>query len=254
MNKIDFIGVGIEALTYEEMFNRVDSWLQDKDSRSHHIACLNAYCVTLALKDERLKKIYNSADIAGPDGMPFVMWMRVVNRKNSDRFYAPDILLQFVKRAKEVQYSFYLYGGNPEVVSKMKENLLKKYPYLNILGYYSPPFRELTEEEDIKIIENLNKLKPDLLIVGLGTPKQDFWISNHRNKIKGTIMIASGATFDFFGDRIKMAPRFIQKSGFEWLFRLLSKDFFRLWKRYTIYNIIFLWNFFLQRTNIKSYK
>lgn len=211
MIKINFIGVGIEAVTYQDMFRRADEWLKNKDSRSHHIACINAYCVTLALKNKRLKKIYNNADIAGPDGMPFVRWMKIVKRKYSDRFYAPDILLQFVKRAKDVPYSFYLYGGSPEVVKKMNDNLLKEYPYLNIVGYYSPPFRELTEQEDKKIIEDIEKLKPDIIIVGLGTPKQDYWISEHRDKIKGSIMVASGATFDFFGGRIKMAPLFIQK-------------------------------------------
>ena len=153
---------------------------------------MNAYCVTLALKNERLRKIYNSADISGPDGMPFVRWMQLVNRKYSDRFYAPDILLQFVKRAKTVRYSFYLYGGSIEVVKKMSENLLKVYPYLNIIGYCSPPFRKLTVEEDNQIVEELNRLKPDLLIVGLGTPKQDYWISDHLNKVKGSIMVASG--------------------------------------------------------------
>lgn len=253
MSKVNFLGVSIEALTYQDMFNRADLWLKDKNSRSHHIACVNAYCVTLTLKNDRLRKIYNNADITGPDGMPFVRWMRLVNRKNSDRFYAPDILLQFVKRAKEVPYSFYLYGGSPDVVAKMKESLLIQYPYLNIVGYYSPPFRELTKDEDNKLVEKLNKLKPDLLIVGLGTPKQDYWISNHLEKIKGTIMIASGATFDFFGGRIKMAPLIIQKSGFEWLYRLFSKDFMRLWKRYTIFNIVFLWYFFLQITGIKRF-
>jgi len=254
MRKINFLGVGIEALSYQEMFSKADEWLKNKNSRSHHIACVNAYCVTLALKNERLKKIYNNADIVGPDGMPFVHWMKLVNGKKSDRFYAPDVLMQFVKRTKEIPYSFYLYGGSPDVVKKMNDNLLEKYPYLNIVGYYSPPFRELTEDEDAKITEELNRIKPDLLIVGLGTPKQDYWISEHREKIKGSIMVASGATFDFLGGRIKMAPVFIQKSGFEWLYRLLSKDFLRLWKRYTVLNIIFLWNFFLQIIKIKKFK
>lgn len=253
MRKINFLGVGIEPLRYQDMFERADQWLADKNSRSHHIACVNAYCITLALKNERLKNIYNKADITGADGIPFVRWMQFVHKKKSDRFYAPDILMQFVHRAKTVPYSFFLFGGSPEVVRTMNENLLKKYPYLNIVGYYSPPFREMTTQEDDQIIQELNKVKPDLLIVGLGTPKQDYWISSHLNKINGSIMIASGATFDFFGGRIKMAPKIIQQSGFEWLYRLFSKDFFRLWKRYTVLNVIFLWNFFLQQMNLKKY-
>lgn len=247
----NFLGIGVEALTYEEMFNKADHWLQDKKGRSHHIACINAFCVTLTLKNERLAKIYNGADIAGPDGMPFVKWIRVFLKVPCDRFAAPDITLQFAERAKEKGYTFYLYGGAPDVVVEMKSYLEKRFPHINIVGHYSPPFRPLTEEEDKKIVDKINSLSPDIILIGLGTPKQDYWIDNHLSQIKGAILIASGATFDFFGGRVKMAPEIIRKSGFEWLYRLLSKDFLRLWRRYTVLNIIFLWNYFLQIIRVR---
>jgi N-acetylglucosaminyldiphosphoundecaprenol N-acetyl-beta-D-mannosaminyltransferase len=116
----------------------------------------------------------------------------------------------------------------------------------------SPPFRALTEEEDTTICAEINHLKPDIFLVGLGTPKQDYWIEDHLEKVRGSVFVASGATLDFFGGRIKMAPKWIRVSGFEWLYRLFSKDFNRLWKRYTYYNYIFLKYFFLQMCGVKK--
>lgn len=246
----NFLGIGIDTVTYQEMFEKVDGWIKNKDDRSHHIACVNAFCVTLTLKNERLRRIYNGGDIVGPDGMPFVKWIRLFRKQPCDRFYAPDVITQLAKEAKGKGYTFYLYGGSPEMCSGMKEYLEEKYPYIKIIGHYSPPFRQLTKDEDDAVVDEINRLQPDIISVGLGTPKQDYWIEEHIERIKGTVMVASGATFDFFGGRIKMAPLFIQQSGFEWLFRLFSRDFTRLFKRYTVMNIIFLWNFFLQLVRI----
>lgn len=246
-----FVGIPMDAVTYEQMFTMVDAWIQNKEERSHHIACVNANCVVLAQKNERLRRIYSGADIVGADGMPFVRWIRRVNRLPCDRLAAPDILLELAKRAEETGYTFYLFGGHPEVAEQMRQNLLARFPHLKIVGCYSPPFRPLTPEEDEKIVEEINAVRPDFILVGLGTPKQDYWIEDHLERIRGSVMIASGATFDFFGGRIKMAPRLIRLSGFEWLYRLLSKDFVRLWKRYTVYNLIFLWGFGKQLLGIR---
>jgi N-acetylglucosaminyldiphosphoundecaprenol N-acetyl-beta-D-mannosaminyltransferase len=248
---VNFLGVGLDAITYKELFSHVDRWIADKTSRSHHIACVNAYCVTLALKNERLRKIYNGADICGPDGVPFVKWIRRVNNLPCDRIAAPETIIELARHSRKKGYTFYLYGGHPEIVKEMKRNLEIKFPHIRIVGYFSPPFRALTKEEDDKICEEINKLKPDIVCVGLGTPKQDYWIDDHIYKIRGSVFIASGASFDFFGGRIKMAPNFIRESGFEWLYRLFSRDFFRLWKRYTLYNILFVWNFCLQLAKIR---
>jgi N-acetylglucosaminyldiphosphoundecaprenol N-acetyl-beta-D-mannosaminyltransferase len=250
----NFLGIGVEAITYDELVEKVDGWIKDKSGRSHHIACINAYCIALARKDERLAKIYNGADIAGPDGMPFVRWIRYVHGVNCDRIAAPDTILELAKRSKEKKYTFYLYGGHPEVLRRMRKFLENKFPHIKIVGHYSPPFRQLTKEEDSSICAEINRLNPDIICVGLGTPKQDYWIDEHLNSIQGAVIIASGATFDFFGGRIKMAPEWLRRSGFEWLYRLCSKDFFRLWKRYVIYNGIFLFSFLLQKTKVKKYE
>lgn len=242
-NSYNFIGIDIEAFTYNDFFEFVDRWISNKAGNSHHIAIINAYCAVMTLGDAGLKRIYKEADLIGPDGKPFVYWLRLFLKKPCDQFDASSIVMQLAKASKEKKYTFYLYGGAPDVVKTMKAKLEELYPHIQILGYHSPPFRELTPEEDRKICEEINLLKPDILCVGLGTPKQDYWISSHKAKIKGCVFIPCGAIFDFFGGRIRRAPNWISKLCFEWLFRLLSKDFKRLWHRYTIMNFIFLWNF-----------
>jgi len=248
----NFIGVGVEALTYGDMEALIDKWIGNKSGRSHHIACLNAFCVSLALFDSRLRDIYNSSDIAGPDGMPFVRWIRLFMNRPCDRFAAPDITLYLAERSREKGYTFYLYGGAPDVLEVMKVFLTKRFPHIRIIGACSPPFRALSDSEDDAICAEINLLKPDIILVGLGTPKQDYWIDEHLKKIRGSVVIASGATFDFFGGRIKMAPQWVRLSGFEWLYRWMSPDGKRLSRRYTHYNFYFVSRFVKQLIGASS--
>jgi N-acetylglucosaminyldiphosphoundecaprenol N-acetyl-beta-D-mannosaminyltransferase len=243
-----FIGVRVDALTFDELFERVDTWLQDKSGPAHHVACINVYCATLTLEDPRLAAIYARADVAGADGMPFVHWIRAFVRADCDRLYGPDIISGLAERARDRGYTFYLFGGAADVLESMKRNLEARFPHIRIVGMPSPPFRPLTDEEDQAVCAEINQLRPDFVLVGLGTPKQDYWIDDHRDKLPGTVLLAVGAAFDFFGGRVKMAPRFVQRSGFEWLYRLAGPDFARLWRRYTVYNAKFLWHFARQLT------
>jgi N-acetylglucosaminyldiphosphoundecaprenol N-acetyl-beta-D-mannosaminyltransferase len=251
-NTANFLGLGVRALTYEDLFTYVDNWLTDKRDRSHHIALINAFCAVSTLYDSRLARIYNGADLIVPDGMPFVYWLRAVLKKPCQQFDASNIVTNLIRRSSKTGYTFYLYGGHPDVLESMKQNLERSYPDIRIVGHYSPPFRALTKEEDQMVCDQINRLKPDILCIGLGTPKQDYWIDDHIVRIKGTVMIPCGAIFDFFGGRIKRAPALIQKAGMEWLYRLFSKDFFRLFRRYTILNVVFMLNFFYQITGIRS--
>lgn len=135
----------------------------------------------------------------------------------------------------------------------MEQFLRERFDGIQVVGKYSPPFRTLTVGEDEEVCRRINEARPDFLWVGLGSPKQDVWISEHRDKICGTIMVASGATFDFFSGSIKQAPRWICDSGCEWLYRL-TKDFRRLWVRYTIYNVIFVILFSLQISRLLRFQ
>src|SRR5271167_996023 len=238
-SKMNMLGINMDCLSYTDMHQIFNVWLSDKGSRSHSLALINVNCCVSALFDKRLLRLYNSADIVGIDSMPFLKWARAFYNKNSDRFYAPDVMLEVSSKAKENGYTFFLYGGAPDAPEQIEGYLTERFGGITVVGKYSPPFRPLTDGEDQAVCDMINRARPDFLWVGLGSPKQDVWISEHREKIRGTIMVASGATFDFFSGKIKQAPAWIRESGFEWLYRL-SKDFRRLWVRYLVYNLIFV--------------
>ena len=251
--KMNMLGIHMDCISYDDMYTLFNDWLIDKATRSHYMSLVNVNCCVSALNDPVIREIYNSADIVGIDSMPFLEWARIFYNKGSDRFYAPDLLLEVSSKAKEKNYTFFFYGGYPEAPDKMESYLKERFDGVQVVGKYSPPFRELTEEEEQAIINMINAAKPDFLWIGLGSPKQDVWIHERRDKIRGSIIIPSGATFDFFSGRINQAPVWIRNLGFEWLYRL-TQDFPRLWKRYTIYNFIFIGAFILQLVGVLKFE
>ena len=252
VKKMNILGINMDCLSYGDMYRLFNNWLSNKDSRSHSLALINVNCCVSALFDRRLPRLYNSADIVGIDSMPFLKWARAFYNKNSDHLDGPGLMLEVSSKANDHGYTFFLYGGAKDAPDKIEEYLSKRFEGIRTVGKYSPPFRPLTEAEDNAVCDMINRARPDFLWVGLGSPKQDVWIGEHREKIRGTIMVASGATFDFFSGRIKQAPEWIREAGFEWLYRL-TKDFRRLWVRYLVYNLIFVVMFALQLTGLRSY-
>jgi N-acetylglucosaminyldiphosphoundecaprenol N-acetyl-beta-D-mannosaminyltransferase len=250
--KMNILGINMHCLSYAEMYPIYDRWLSDKTSRSHALALINTYGSVSALVDKHLRDIYNSTDLVGIDSMPFLKWARAFYKKTSDRFYAPDLMLQISSKAREKGYTFFLYGGYPEEPARIEEYLVQRFDGIRIVGKLSPPFRPMTEDEDVATCKLINDAHPDFLWIGLGSPKQDVWIRTHLEKIHGCIMVPSGATFDFFGGRVRQAPKWIRDSGFEWFFRL-TQDTKRLWMRYTIYNVLFVLAFLMQLTRIMTF-
>ena len=249
MKKMNMLGIEMDCISYSEMFNLFDQWLTDKSSRSHTLSLINVNCCVSALFDKRLRAIYNSTDIVGIDSMPFLGWARAFYNIDSNRFYAPDLLLEISRRAKDKKYTFFFYGGYSDAPDKVEAYLKERFQGIQVVGKDSPPFRELTTEEEQAIIDKINYAQPDFLWIGLGSPKQDIWIYKHREKIRGSIIIPAGATFDFLSGRIKQAPKIIRDLGFEWLYRL-TRDYRRLLIRYTAYNVIFVIVFSLQLLGI----
>lgn len=252
MTKMNILGINMSCLSYDEMYPIYNQWLSDKSSRSHSLAVINVHICVSALFSKKLRDMYNSADLVGIDSMPFLKLARVLYNKKCDRFYAPDLMLEVCRKAREEGYTFFLYGGYPGAPDKMEEYLRRQFDGIKIVGKFSPPFHPLSEQEEHVICEMINNARPDFLWIGLGSPKQDVWIHEHLDKIRGCIIVPSGATFDFFGGRIKQAPRWIRELGIEWLFRL-TQDFRRLWKRYTVYNLVFILAFFLQLIKVITF-
>ncbi len=151
MTKMNILGINLDCLSYQEMYPIFDKWLRNKSDRSHSLALVNVNCCVSALFNKKVRTIYNSADIVGIDSMPFLKWAHMFYSKKSDRFYAPDLMLEVSSKAKEKGYTFFLYGGYPGSADKMEDYLRDRYDGIKFAGKYSPPFRPLSEQEDEQI-------------------------------------------------------------------------------------------------------
>ena len=191
-------------------------------------------------KDEKLRQIHNQAGLVTPDGMPLVWLSRLNGFPWVERVYGPDLMLAVCERSLSKGYRHYFYGGLEGVPEKLAESLRRRFPKLQIVGVYSPPFRPLTKDEDECVIQKINQAKPDIVWVGLSTPKQEYWMHEHLHRITAPVMVGVGAAFDFHAGLKKQAPRWMQRSGLEWFFRLVTEPR-RLWRRYLINNPWFLW-------------
>lgn len=194
----------------------------------------------------------NSANMVIPDGMPLVWMQKLQGIREADRVRANSIMRMIFEHAEKHNLSVGFYGGNQEVIDEIQLKAKQEFPNLEIAYAYSPPFRPLTDEEDREITAEINRTKPDILFMGLGCPKQENWMSAHKDQVKA-IMLGVGASFDFYAGNIKECPEWLQKVGLEWLFRLTQEPR-RLWRRYLILNPRFMWLATLQLLGFKKFK
>lgn len=197
-------------------------------------------------------KIVNGADLIIADGMPVVWMQKLQGAKGASRVRANDLMIMLCEFAEKNNLSVGFYGGRRKVIDAILERAKKDYPNLRIAYAFSPPFRALTEAEDAKIIEEINRAKPDILFTGLGCPKQEIWMSAHKDKIK-SVMLGVGASFDFYAGNVKESPEWMGKLGLEWLFRLTQEPK-RLWRRYLILNPRFMRLAALQLLGLKKFE
>ena len=249
MKNFTVCGVNISAINLDLACGAVEDWI--KNRRKAYVCVVPVSTVVECQANKDYLKIVNGADMATPDGMPLVWIGRFKGERAVDRTYGPDLMLAVCKMSQEKGFSHYFYGGTAESCRLLEMRLKKLFPRLSIVGKFSPPFRNLTKEEDDSLAENINRINPDILWIGLGSPKQDFWMYEHRQKLNAPVMIAVGAAFDFVSGYKRQAPRWMQRWGLEWLFRLFSEPR-RLWRRYLIGNAKFI--YFLLRDGIQSLK
>lgn len=248
---VNILGVGVHALDMAATIRIIRSWISD-DSQNY-ICVTNVHAVMECYRSSRINRIYREAGLVTPDGMPLVWLSRIAGFKNTQRIYGPDLLIEFLNATKQCGFKHFFYGGEEGIVDKLAQSLCNKFPGLNIAGCYSPPFRKLTEEEDLKITELINKSEADIVWVGLGAPKQEIWMADHLGKIQAPVMIGIGAAFDFLSGSKPQAPRWIRSVGLEWFFRLLTEPC-RLWKRYLVYNSHFVLLSLLQLLGLKKFE
>lgn len=247
MTKIDsfkILGVKINVLTINSLFQEINRWI--KEDNSNYIVLTGVHGIIEMQNNKELLEINNNAGLVTPDGMPTVWYGKLLGFKNIEKVYAPDIMFKVFSESNKNEYKHYLYGGKEGVADKLAEILRNKYPEIQIVGTFCPPFRELNKDEIIDISDDINQSGANILWCGLGCPKQEKWMNQFRNKVNAQVLIGVGAGFDFLSGEKPLASAFIKNSGFEWLYRLL-RDPKYLWKRYfkivplfIIYNILYL--------------
>jgi len=232
------LGMRLSATSYDHTTDTVERWVLE---RHHGYICV--CCVHMIMEgyeDSRLREAVNNADLVTTDGMPLVWYLRRHGFPNQTRVYGPTLMPTLIARAEALGWRVGLYGGDQDTLDRLVAKLHKDFPKLDLAYHWSPPFRTLTEEEIGQVRDDLRSAGVQLLFVGLGCPKQEFWMAEQAAHLP-LIMVGVGAAFPFLAGTSPQAPSTLQKMGLEWLFRLAAEPR-RLWKRYstTVPKFIFL--------------
>ena len=231
------LGVHVSAITFEATRDRVVNAPRTGERLSVHYVSVNT--IVEANRQPDLMELLNRGDIVAPDGVPLV-WLGRLRGRQMTRVYGPDSMLAIIDAAQEQGLTHYFYGGASGVPELLKAKLEQRYPKMKVVGMYSPPFRAPTSEEDEAEVRRINEAKPDFVWIGFGSPKQDRWVADHRHRLDAAAVLAVGAAFDYNAGLLRKAPGWMQRSGLQWFFRLVTEPL-RLWKRYTVSNARFLW-------------
>lgn len=236
--RVTILGVGVSARSIAETVEEIRGWVE---RREHHYVCVTGvHGVMESQRDPALRDIHNAAGLVTADGMPLVWVSRLLGARHAERVYGPDLMLALCRASAGGGLRHYLYGGAPGVVERLAERLEQRFAGLAIVGTCTPPFRPLTAEEDEEVVERINASRADIVWVGLSTPKQERWMSAHVGRVRAAALIGVGAAFDFHAGLKRQAPRWMQRSGLEWSFRLATEPR-RLWRRYLVNNPRFVW-------------
>ena len=244
--RYNVLGVGICALAFAEARDLVVS--TKGGTRRGYVCCGTAHGLVEAQRDPALRRAYNESWLTTPDGMPLV-WL---GPAGTERVYGPDLMLAVCDAGRSVGLRHYLFGGRPGVVDELANRLRTRFPGVEIVGQLSPPFGTATEIDPAPLRAELARLRPDVVWVGLGSPKQELFIAEHWRTLDTGVLIGVGAAFDFHSGRVRQAPRWIRGSGFEWLFRF-SMEPRRLGWRYLRTNPVFIAHVIAQKTGLRRY-
>ncbi|MGA2278830.1 MAG: WecB/TagA/CpsF family glycosyltransferase [Verrucomicrobiota bacterium] len=251
IERVNVLGVGISVLDLSSSLTAISDAVRER--RKGYICVTGVHGVMEAQEDATLRRILNQAFLCTPDGMPMVWmgWLR--GHRGMSRVYGPDLMLEVCAWSEKSGCRHFFFGGAPDVAEQLRDHLTKQFPNLQVVGCYTPPFRPLNAEEEKQLQEMVHAAQPDILWVGLSTPKQEKFMAEFLPRLDVTLMVGVGAAFDFHSGRVKQAPRWMQRTGLEWFFRLCCEPK-RLWKRYLQNNPAFAWKIFWQFTGLKKYE
>jgi N-acetylglucosaminyldiphosphoundecaprenol N-acetyl-beta-D-mannosaminyltransferase len=247
---INVLGVGISPLSIPLVVAAMGRAI---DHRSKGYICVTGvHGVSEAQANPAFRSILNGAFINTPDGMPMVWLGKLSGHKAMDRVYGPDLMVQVCRVSRQAGWRHFFYGGAPGAAEQLAETLRGRFPHLQVVGTYTPPFRPLNEGEKKELQEAVTRTRPDIVWVGLSTPKQETFMADALGWLDTTLMVGVGAAFDLLSGRVRQAPRWIQRSGLEWLFRLIQEPR-RLWTRYLKNNPLFVARVVLQQLGLRRY-
>jgi N-acetylglucosaminyldiphosphoundecaprenol N-acetyl-beta-D-mannosaminyltransferase len=249
LNSRKVLGMRVDGTSYEDASRRVVRWAQEE--RSAYVCVSTVHMVMEAFDSEAFQDVVNGADLVTPDGRPLVWALKTLGVRGASQVRGTDLTTAVIGRAARENVPIGLYGGTPELLESFAEVLTARHPGIQVACMIAPPFRPLTPEEDEEVTRKIAESGTRILLVGIGCPKQEWWMVAHKGRIPA-VMLGVGAAFDFHTGRIRQAPRWMQVAGLEWVFRLLM-DPKRLWERYARHNPRFVGLFLLQLLGLRSF-
>jgi len=251
VDRVNILGVGVSAIDMEAALERIDGWI--KAGARQYVCVCPVHSIMECRRSTEVREIFNSAGMVTPDGMPVVWVARWNGYRNVRRVYGPDLMLAELERSLRVGHRHFFYGGGPGVAQRLAAAMSKRYPGLDVAGVLEPPFAPLDELSTPAAANLINAARADVVWVGVSSPKQDRWMARMRPMLDAPVLIGVGAAFDFLSGSVRQAPRWMQRSGLEWAYRL-GTDPVRLWRRYLVDNPWFLWELALQKSGIKKFE
>jgi N-acetylglucosaminyldiphosphoundecaprenol N-acetyl-beta-D-mannosaminyltransferase len=249
--RVNILGVGVSAVNMEVALRETETLL-DRGEKGY-VCVTGVHGIMEAQSDEAFRDILNRSFLTTPDGMPTVWLGRIHGFKDMNRVYGPDYMANLCERSVARGYKHFLYGGKPGVAEELKAELTRRFPGLQIVGTYTPPFRPLNSDEENDLRSQLETSKADVLWCGLSTPKQERFISSYYDRMPVKLMVGVGAAFDLLSGNLDEAPDWMKRSGLQWLYRLI-KEPRRLWRRYLLNNPKFAWLTLLQLTGLRGFR
>jgi N-acetylglucosaminyldiphosphoundecaprenol N-acetyl-beta-D-mannosaminyltransferase len=226
---VTILGIQVSALCPDAAIAFIERWLSRREKT--YVCVAGAHGLIESRRNPALRGILNEADMVTPDGMPLVFMAHRLGVKSVARVYGPDLMRKLTEVSAQKGYKQFYYGGGPGLAERLAGVLRERYPGLAVAGHYAPPFRALSEEEEEAEITLINAARPDIVWVGLSTPKQELWMASRRERLDAPVLIGVGAAFDFLAGTKLQAPGWMQRCSLEWLYRLASEPR-RLWARY----------------------
>jgi N-acetylglucosaminyldiphosphoundecaprenol N-acetyl-beta-D-mannosaminyltransferase len=246
----DVLGVRVSALDLKRAVELTDRWVAA--GNPGYVCVTGVHGVMEAQSDGELCRILNRAVINAPDGMPMTWMGRLQGFREMNRVFGPDFMTEMCHLSVERGYRHFLYGGQPGVADQLSEALQRRFAGIRIVGTYTPPFRNLTGEEEEQVLTQIRDSRPDIVWVGLSTPKQERFMAHYVDRLQVPLLVGVGAAFDYHTGRIRDCSDWIKRSGLQWLHRLMQ-DPRRLWRRYLRNNPAFLWHVAWQMSGLREY-